>query len=54
MKNSLLKPDVTTETKEKICDSICRFAVDCNITQEQLDKKCENCIVDKITKIEVK
>lgn len=50
---SLLKQDATDEIKEKICDNICRFAVDCNITQDQLDEYCEKCIVDKIRRVEM-
>lgn len=46
--------DETENIKSHICDNICRFAVDCNLTQDELDEHCESCIVDKITKIEVK
>ena len=49
---SLLKQDKTEDIKSKICDDICRFANDYNITQEELDEHCANCIVDKITRIE--
>ena len=49
---SLLKQDETEDIKSKICDDICRFANDYNITQEQLDEQCANCIVDRITRIE--
>ncbi len=44
--------DTTEEIKSHICDSICRFANDCSLMQDELDELCENCIVDKITKIE--
>lgn len=53
-KLSLLKQDETETIKSKICDDICRFAVDCSITQEQLDEHCANCIVDRIARIETK
>lgn len=33
--------------KEEICDK-CRFQYEDNITQEQLDDKCQNCIVELI------
>lgn len=49
---SLLKQDETEDIKSHICDDICRFANDYNITLEQLDEQCANCIVDKFTRIE--
>lgn len=49
---SLLKQDETEDIKSHICDDICRFANDYNITQEQLDEHCANCIVDRIARIE--
>lgn len=50
--DSALKQKTTEEIKSHICDSICRFANDCRLTQDALDEHCENCIVDKIAKIE--
>ncbi len=49
---SLLRQDETQEIKAHICDDICRFANDCSLTQDELDKHCANCIVNKITRIE--
>ena len=46
--------DITEDIKSHICDKICRFANDFYITQDQLDKYCENCIVDSIRKIEMR
>ena len=50
---SFLKQDVTEKVVEDICDNICRFANDYKLTQEQLDVLCDNCIINKIRKVEM-
>ena len=34
------------ELAEKICDEYCRFPYIC--TQEQMDEKCENCVLNHL------
>lgn len=45
---------MTEDMKSHICDDLCRFANDFDITQDELDEHCENCIVDQIRKIEMR
>lgn len=51
---SPFKQDMTEDMKSHICDDLCRFANDFDITQDELDEHCENCIVDQIRKIEMR
>lgn len=51
-KLSLLKQDPTESFKETVCDHLCRFPRELH-SQDELDEICENCIVDKVKKVEV-
>lgn len=47
---TLLRKDPKEELTENICDKICKYPVS-DITQDELDEKCENCIVNRIESV---
>ena len=51
-KQSLLKQDSTEKFKEKVCDEICRHPWEAS-SQEDLDDRCEDCILNKVKKVEL-
>lgn len=51
-KQSLLKQDPTEKFKEKVCDDICRIPSVVS-TQAKLDDICENCILNRVKKVEL-
>lgn len=44
---SLIRKDPIEELTEHICDKLCKYPVS-DITQDELDKKCQSCIVNRI------
>lgn len=44
---TLIRKDPIEELTENICDNICKYPVS-DITQDELDEKCENCILNRI------
>lgn len=47
---SLIRKDPIEELTEHICDSLCKFPL-ADITQDELDEKCEACILNRIESI---
>lgn len=47
-----LKEDPTESFKETVCDHICRYPYEAS-DQDALDEICENCIVNKVKKVEL-
>lgn len=50
---SNLEDDATENVKEIVCDFICQYRY-CAKTQDEMDEICAECILNKISKIEVK
>lgn len=44
---SLIRKDPIEELTEHICDKLCKYPV-ADITQDELDDICENCILNRI------
>lgn len=44
---SLIRKDPIEELTEYICDKLCKYPV-ADITQDELDDICENCILNRI------
>lgn len=44
---SLIRKDPIEELTEHICDNLCKYPV-ADITQDELDEKCEACIFNRI------
>ena len=49
---TLIRKDPKEELTENICDNICKHPVS-DITQDELDEKCEHCIVNRIVTVEL-
>lgn len=47
---TLLRKDPKEELTENICDNICKYPVS-DITQDELDEKCRDCIVNRIVDV---
>lgn len=47
---SLIRKDPKEELTENICDNICKHSVS-DLTQDELDEKCEHCIVNRIVDV---
>ncbi len=47
---TLTRKDPKEELTENICDNICKYPVS-DITQDELDEKCEHCIVNRIVEV---
>lgn len=47
---SLIRRDPVEELTECICDSLCKYQ-DLNNTQDELDEKCESCILNRIESV---
>lgn len=47
---TLIRKDPKEELTENICDHICKHPVS-DITQDELDEKCEHCIVNRIVDV---
>ena len=47
---TLIRKDPKEELTENICDNICKHPVS-DITQDELDEKCEHCIVNRIVDV---
>lgn len=47
---SLIRRDPVEELIECICDSLCKYP-DLNITQDELNEKCESCILNRIESV---
>lgn len=45
--SSLIHKDPIEELTEYICDNLCKYPAS-NITQDELDDICENCILNRI------
>lgn len=43
----LIRKDPIEELTEHICDNLCKYPVS-DITQNELDKKCQSCILNRI------
>lgn len=50
---SLLKQDETEKIKFEICDRICKYEDRGFLTIEDVGAICKECVVNKITKVEV-
>ncbi len=44
---SLIRKDPIEELTEHICDNLCKYPVS-DITQDELDEKCQSCILNRI------
>lgn len=44
---TLIRKDPIEELTENICDNICKYPVS-DITQDELDEKCRDCILSRI------
>ena len=49
-KLSLLRKNPKEELTEHICDNICKYS-NSDLTQSEIDKKCEHCIVNRIVDV---
>ena len=47
---TLLRKDPKEELTEHICDNICKYS-NSDLTQDELDEKCEHCIVNRIVDV---
>ena len=47
---TLLRKDPKEELTENICDKICKYS-NSDLTQDELDEKCEHCIVNRIVTV---
>lgn len=43
----LIRKDPIEELTEHICDKLCKYPI-ADITQEELNEKCESCILNRI------
>lgn len=43
----LIRKDPIEELSEHICDNLCKYPI-ADITQEELNEKCESCILNRI------
>ncbi len=53
VRKSLLKEDPTEKFKETVCDEICLHKQFSIYTKEEIDNKCENCILTRVKKVEL-
>lgn len=47
---TLICKDPKEELTEHICDNICKYS-NSDLTQSELDEKCEHCIVNRIVEV---
>lgn len=47
---TLIRKDPKEELTENICDHICKYS-NLDLTQDEIDKKCEHCIVNRIVDV---
>ncbi|MCI9641240.1 MAG: hypothetical protein HFJ98_00370 [Eubacterium sp.] len=47
---TLIRKDPKEELTEHICDNICKYS-NSDLTQSELDEKCERCIVNRIVDV---
>lgn len=47
---SLIRKNPVEELTEEICDNLCKYPVS-DMTQDELDEKCERCIVNRIVEV---
>lgn len=47
---SLLRKNPKEELTENICDNICKYQ-NSDLTQSEIDKKCESCIINRIAEV---
>lgn len=52
VRKSLLKEDPTENFKETVCDELCRYPREAS-SQDDLDDICENCILNRVKKVEL-
>lgn len=52
VRKSLLKEAPTEKFKETVCDEICRHPWEATF-QEDLDDRCEDCILNRVKKVEL-
>ncbi len=47
---TLIRKDPKEELTEHICDNICKYS-NSDLTQDEIDEKCEHCIVNRIVEV---